>query len=234
MRQEFVKRLPRSLVVAEVLLVNLADGEKRLEAVLAAGILAAQELVFVDGRVQVFFPRLELAAHLRQQFSDGNHAGVRLAGIGRHVINLAVGVGHALVVAPGPLRLGTTVQGLAHLLGLLELIAGPLLARSGVAGERARACADQQQQYRKRPEAQSIGAVFSGRGKEVRGSFPGVCLRAKEQHWHALPEDPQRKPQTQRDREGVQSGGDLIVQSTSIIGGEQPRTSSESGTESGE
>ncbi len=85
--------------------------------------------------VQVFFPGLELPAHLRQQFGDCNHAGVRLAGIGGHVIDLAVGVGYALIVVPRPLRLGTAIQGIAHLLGLLELVAGQLLARSGVAGE---------------------------------------------------------------------------------------------------
>src|SRR5271157_1672829 len=43
-------------------------------------------------------------------------------------------------------------------------------------------------------------------------------LGTKEGAWAQASEYPRREPQIQRDREGMQSGGDVFVQSTFIIG----------------
>jgi hypothetical protein len=48
-----------------------------------------------------FFAGLELAAHGGQDLGHCDHAGVGFAGSGRHVIDLAIRVSNALVIATG-------------------------------------------------------------------------------------------------------------------------------------
>src|SRR5208283_5007323 len=193
----------------EIFLINLSDGEQSLEPVLAAGIVMAQELIFTDRRVQVFVPRLELAAHLSQQFGDRNHAGVGFAGGGRDVVHLAIRVCDTLVIAAGPLFLGASVQLLPHLLGFLKLLAGVLLACSRIAGETARARANKYRKDGNRREEPESGAALIERGKVVRRVIPDTRSNGEVRHLDKLPDNPWREPQTCGDREGMQSGGDF-------------------------
>src|ERR1022692_2832290 len=106
---EIPRRSTRGGVIAEVFRVDLPNGEQRLEAVLAARILMPQEFIFADGRTQVFLSGLELAAHGGQDLGHRNHAGVGFAGSGRHVIDLAIRVRDALVIATGAFLLWAAV-----------------------------------------------------------------------------------------------------------------------------
>src|ERR1022692_4058125 len=46
--QKLLKSRPRRFGVVQIVLVNFADGEQAIKTILAAGILAAQELVLLD------------------------------------------------------------------------------------------------------------------------------------------------------------------------------------------
>ena len=95
--------------VFEIILVNLADGEQRVEAVPAAGIFPAQKLVLPDGCMQDLVI-IKAPAHFRQQFGHRRHAGIRFGRSRRAVIDAAVGGNHALVFLAGLLGGRKAVQ----------------------------------------------------------------------------------------------------------------------------
>ena len=64
--------------IAEVVFIYLADGEQRFQAILAAGVLAAQELILADGGTEVLLVRLKLASHGGQEFGNRHDAGSAL------------------------------------------------------------------------------------------------------------------------------------------------------------
>ena len=114
---------PGLLVVTQVFLVNLANGEHRSGAMRAAGVFAAQELILRNGVAQKLVV-IEGATAFGEQFGHGHHADIGLAAVGRRVIDAAVGVSHALVFAAGAVLLRESVELLAHAPGALELRAG--------------------------------------------------------------------------------------------------------------
>src|SRR5207302_1982011 len=65
--EEFLERGAGFVRIVEIVFVDFADGEKGVEAIFAAGIFAAQELVLGDGSVEDLVV-LEAAAHLHQRF----------------------------------------------------------------------------------------------------------------------------------------------------------------------
>ncbi len=71
----------------KIVLVNLADGEQPIETVLAAGILAAQELILLDGLVQDFVV-VETPSHFHQRLGNRHHAGIGFRGSGRSQVNV--------------------------------------------------------------------------------------------------------------------------------------------------
>ena len=63
--------------IVEIVLVDLADREQRVEAVFAAGIFLAQKAVFVDGAAQDLVV-VKAPPHLDHKFGGRHHARVRL------------------------------------------------------------------------------------------------------------------------------------------------------------
>ena len=63
--------------IVEIVLVDLADREERVEAVFAAGIFLAQETVLVDGPAQNLVV-VKAPAHLDHQFGGRHYARIRL------------------------------------------------------------------------------------------------------------------------------------------------------------
>ena len=51
--QKFFERLTSGVIIAEVLFVDLSDGEQSLESILASRVFAAEELVLGNSRAQV-------------------------------------------------------------------------------------------------------------------------------------------------------------------------------------
>ena len=124
--EKFLEYLFGLGLVFQIILIDLAHGEERIDAVAAAGVFAAQELVLADGRAQGLVI-VKAPAHLRQQFGHGNHAGVCLGASRRTVVHAPVGGDHALVFVAALLRGGKIVQGLPH-----ALCGGVLGARPGL------------------------------------------------------------------------------------------------------
>jgi hypothetical protein len=141
--QKLFEGVPRGVAVAQVFFVDLPYGEQGLEAVLAARILASQELVFADCGVEVFLSGRELATHLGQHLGDRNHAGVGLTRHGSDVVDLAVGVGDVLILFASTLVGRKAVECLPHLLRFFELVAGLLLPGRIAGGQRRKADAAQ-------------------------------------------------------------------------------------------
>ena len=125
--QELLERGQRFLGILEVVFVDFANREQRVEAVSAARVFLAQEFVFLD-RVREDLVVVEAAAHLNLQLSDGDDAGIGFGRSRRAEINAAVGVDHALVVVAGSLRDRATIQSFAHALSPREVIARPGVA----------------------------------------------------------------------------------------------------------
>ena len=136
-------------------------------------------------------PGLKLAAHFSQQLGDRDHAGVGFAGVGRHVIHLAIGIGNALIVAAGSFLLGASVQRLTHLLGLLELIAGLLLARRRIAGETEQAGAQNRRQCQPPRRADRCGMGWTRNG-EAQSWLP-YSLGQELRHLHKLADASRRQ-----------------------------------------
>jgi len=136
--QELLERRLGGRLIAKVFFIDLAYREQRLRTVLAAWILAAEELVLSDRCVQVFLVGRELPSHLCQNLCHCHHARVRLRRRRSDVIHLAVRVGDLLVILAGALALQTPVQRLARALSRLKLRARLLLSRrrrTGGSGE---------------------------------------------------------------------------------------------------
>ena len=123
---DFLEGFPRFIVLVQIILIYLADGEQGVEAILAAGILTAQELVLRDGGAQGLLI-VEGAAAFGEQLGDGHHAGIRLAAAGRGVVDAAVGIHDALVLAARTFMLRQAVELFAHSLGVFKLRARLLL-----------------------------------------------------------------------------------------------------------
>jgi hypothetical protein len=79
------------------------------------------------------------------QFRYGNHGGIGFAGGWRRVIDAAVGVSDALVIATGTLGGGTAREFFAHALGYVELRARHLFLAGDVAGGNRQSQGDEQE-----------------------------------------------------------------------------------------
>ena len=95
---DLLESFARFVVLFQVVLIDLADGEEGVEAILAAGIFAAEEFVLRDGGAQGLLV-VEGAAAFGEQLGYGDDAGIGLAAAGRGVIDAAVGIHDALVFA---------------------------------------------------------------------------------------------------------------------------------------
>ena len=196
--QEFLEGLARGIVVAEVLLVNLPDGEQRLEAILAAGILAAQELVLAEWRRSSLSRRAETGGPYRPGSRRPRPRWRRLYWR-RARRNRPCDRHRRPADSRGECAARrASVQRLAHLLGLVELIAGLLLARSCTAGKTEEAGAQKHGQSVHAPTiaARSMACL----GEERRGAGwlrvlngdRGAC------HLHKLADTSRPKPRLMR------------------------------------
>src|SRR6185369_4330011 len=122
--QEILEGALRFSTVVQVVLVNLANREQRIDTILAAGILLAQELVLLDCRSEnrVVF---ESPSYLDLQFGNCDHAGIGFGRGRRPEIYSPVSVDHALILLTGPLLRRAAIQRFAHALGGVELAARP-------------------------------------------------------------------------------------------------------------
>ncbi len=139
--EELLEGLARGIWIPQVVLIDLADGEQSLKAILAPRILTAQKLIFANRTMKVFLSGRKLPPHFSQGLGDRDDAGVGLARHRRHVVDLAVGVGYMLIIFPRALAGGASVEGLPHLFGFVELVSGLLLAGRG-GGKRSEADAE--------------------------------------------------------------------------------------------
>src|SRR5579864_6620273 len=143
--QKLFKRGSRLVGIVQIVFVDFTDGEQRVATIFAAGILLAQKLVLGNRGIQdlVIF---ETTAHLDQRFGHCNCAGIGLAGSRRAVVDAAIGVENALVVAPGTFGRGTAIQGFPHALGGSKVIPRPgfAVAWSGVRRYRGQSRDEQQ------------------------------------------------------------------------------------------
>src|ERR1700685_4250179 len=114
--QKLLERGARLLRVVEVVLINLANGEQCVEAVLAAWVFTAQKAVLRNRLFQNFVV-FKAPSHFHQRLGDGNHAGIGLRRSGRPVINATVSVKNLLIITAGSVGDGTPVERLAHPLG---------------------------------------------------------------------------------------------------------------------
>src|SRR5258708_26636855 len=94
--------------IVEIVLINLADREERVEAVFAAGIFLAQEAVLFDGAAQDLVI-VKAAAHLDHKFGGRDHAGVRLRRGGGAKVDTPIRVDHALGLAASTLSSRTAL-----------------------------------------------------------------------------------------------------------------------------
>src|SRR5437870_173744 len=135
--QKFLKSNARLAGVIEFILVDLANGEQRVEPVFASRIFAAQEFVLMNGGAQDVVI-VEAASHLHQQLSYCDHAGIGFGGGRRTKVDAAVGVNHALVFVAASVSDRTAVQRFAHVPGSGESLASPVfpMARTGTHGQR--------------------------------------------------------------------------------------------------
>ena len=134
---DLLESFPRFVVLLQIILVDLADGEQGVEAILAAGIFAAEKLVLRDGGTQRLLI-VEGAPAFGEQLGHGHDAGVGLAAGGRRVVDAAIGVDDALVFAAGTLAAAASVELLAHSLGVFKLRAGLLLPGLNTGGKGGR------------------------------------------------------------------------------------------------
>ncbi len=141
--------------IAEIVLINLADGEERVEAVFAAGIFLAQEAVLFDGAAQDLVI-VKAAAHLDHEFGGRDHARVRLRRGGRAKVNTAIRVDHTLVFAASTLSSGTAIERLPHAFRLAELLTSPIIVVMD-----ASPCGRQRQDRQKERHAEAKGAAAS-------------------------------------------------------------------------
>ena len=84
--QKLLKGGSRRFGIVEIVFVDFADGEQPVEAVLAAGILAAQKFILLDRLIQDFVV-VETPSHFHQRLGHGNHAGISFGRSGRSQID---------------------------------------------------------------------------------------------------------------------------------------------------
>ena len=112
--QEFFESGISSSLVVQVVFVNLADAEQRVEAELAARILAAKEFVLLNGRAQNV-GIVEASAHFLGHLGSRDHAGIGSARTRRSEVNAAIGIDHAFIILAGAGFERTTLQSFLHL-----------------------------------------------------------------------------------------------------------------------
>ncbi len=132
-QQKLIEYCTSLLGIVQIVFIDFADGEQRIAAVLAAGILLAQEPVLRDGLVQDLVV-IEAPPHLDQRLGNRHHTGIGLGRSRGAVIDVPVGVDNALVVAARALGRRTTVQGFPHPVGCGESIPSPgfTVMRAGI------------------------------------------------------------------------------------------------------
>ena len=141
--------------IVEIVLVNLADREQRVEAVFAARIFLAQKAVLFDGAAQNLVV-VKAPPHLDHEFRGRHHARVRLRRCGRAEVNAPVGVDHPLVFVASALSQRTPIESLPHAFRLGEFLAGP-----GVVVADASQCGSQWQQRQQQHCAKAKGVATS-------------------------------------------------------------------------
>src|SRR6266498_1299393 len=111
-------------IIAQIILVDLADGQQRLDTMLAARIFAAQVLVMANRSVQnhVIF---EVTTHLGGEFSDSECAAFGFAGSGRFKNDAAVGCDYCLILTVRARLLGASFERLTLGFSLVELSLRP-------------------------------------------------------------------------------------------------------------
>ena len=158
-------------VVVQVAKIDVSLGQQGVCAIAAFRVFAAEKLILTDRIVKGFFI-LKNAALLREQLGDGEDAGV---GLGRRwivVIDGAVKIEDALVVAPGALILGSGFEGLAGKLGL-RIRRGDRLVCRGRGGE---ACSSEDsQQYHHKRQWQPEGMMCGARYRDLTGEEACAC-----------------------------------------------------------
>lgn len=97
---KLLKRFASVLFVVEIVFVDLADAEQRVDPRLASWILLAKKFVLLNRGVQnrLIFKAPPFFFH---QFGAGNHAGIGFGGSGRPEVDPFVSVDDTLVVGAG-------------------------------------------------------------------------------------------------------------------------------------
>ena len=113
-------------IIAQIILVYLADGQQCLDTVLAARIFAAKELVMPHGGVQshVIF---EVTTHLRREFGHCKGAAFGFAGSWRFKHNPPVRRDYSFVLTASARLVSAAFESLTLCFSLVELSFGPSL-----------------------------------------------------------------------------------------------------------